>query len=238
MIRYLLFDIDDTLLNFRDNAEVAIRRALADEGVSFTSEQMAVYHRINDALWAQVSAGALSREGLYAIRFQRVLDALAIPADGRAVEARFRHHQNHIAVPEEGAAPTLEALSARYVLATASNAPQRQQEVRLERSGLARYFTHILTSEGLGYDKPSRRFFDACLHALGDPPRNEVMMLGDSLTADVGGAQNAGLAACWVNLKGAPADPPTESAVPRIDAVPTVHALPELCALLLSPPVD
>lgn len=225
MIRYLLFDIDDTLLNFRDTAEPAICRALADVGLCFTAEQFAVYHRINNGLWEQVSAGALARERLYEIRFQRVLDALGIAADGRAVEARFRHHLNFIAVPEEGASETLAALSERYVLATASNAPQRQQELRLESSGLARYFTQILTSGGLGYDKPSAQFYDACLHALGDPPRDEVMMLGDSLSADVGGALNAGLSACWVNLKGAPA--------PADLTVPAVRSLPELCALLL-----
>lgn len=225
MIRYLLFDIDDTLLNFRDNAELAICRALADVGLSFTAEQFAVYHRINDDLWAQVSSGRMEREYLYRIRFQRVLDALGIPADGAQVEARFRHHLNFIAVPEEGAEATLRALSARYTLATASNAPQRQQELRLASCGLAPYFTHILTSEGLGYDKPSGRFFDGCLRALGDPPRDEVMMLGDSLSADVYGALNAGLSACWVNLKSAPT--PTDA------TFPVVHTLPDLCPLLL-----
>ena len=225
MIRYILFDIDDTLLNFRDTVDTVISRALADVGLSFTAEQFAEYHRINGGLWEQVSAGKLDCNRLYEIRFQRVLDALGLPADGTVVEARFRHHLKFIAQPEEGAAETLAALSERYVLATASNAPQKQQEQRLEIGGLAPYFKHILTSGGLGYDKPSSAFYNACLRVLGDPPRDEVLMVGDSLSADVRGALNAGIKACWLNTRRLP--------VPDDLTVPVVYSLPALGTLLL-----
>ncbi len=227
MIRYLLFDIDDTLLNFRDTVDDTISRALADMGLSFTEEQFALYHRINGELWAQVAAGRLECERLYEIRFQRALDAMRIYADGSELERRFRVRLRESAQPEEGALETLRALSERYTLAAASNAPHIQQVERLEQAGLAPYLTHVFTSGGLGYDKPSPLFYGACLEALGDPPREDVMMLGDSLAADVLGAHRFGLQACWVNLKGAPA--PAD--LP--DGIPTVHALSELKTLLL-----
>lgn len=232
MLRYLLFDIDDTVLNFRDHAEVALHRALADEGLTFTAEQLAVYRRINNELWEQVSAGAMARTALYAVRFQRALDALGIAGDGAAIERHFRRHLCDVAVPEEGAEDTLRALSGRYVLATASNAPQRQQELRLERSGLARYFTHVLTSERLGVDKPHPAFFQACLRVLGDPSPQEVLMIGDSLTADAQGALRAGLRACWLNRAAASTASLPTGDEPLPDAVPQIRTLPELLDVL------
>ncbi len=225
MIRYLLFDIDDTLLNFRDCVDPVIRRALADVGLTFDDAQFAAYHRINGGLWEQVAAGTLTQKQLYATRWTRVLEALGLDADGPTVEARFRHHLHDSSVPEEGAAETLAYLAERYTLATASNAPQRQQEQRLEAAGLAKYFTRILTSDLVGYDKPAPAFFDAVLRELGDPPRDEVMMLGDSVNADIRGAQNAGLAACLVNTRHA--DPATLAPGTRV-----VNSLPELMTLL------
>lgn len=221
----LLFDIDDTLLNFRDQSESVIRTALAEFGRTFTDAEFAVYHRINDALWKQAAAGTLTREGLYAIRWTLVLAALGWEGDGHAIEARFRHHLTHSAVLEEGALETVRALAKRHTLCTASNAPQRQQEVRLEAAGLSPYFTHVFTSEGLGADKPSPLFFDRLLHALGDPPRDDVMMLGDSPEADIRGGAAAGLRTCFINTRGV--------ALPS-DCHPdhVVDTLPALCDFL------
>lgn len=225
MIRTLLFDIDDTLLNFRDCAEPVIRKALSEFDIAADAARLAVYHHINNALWHQVADGTLTREGLYAIRWQRVLDAWGVPLSGAAVEARFRHHLNFTAIPEHGAEETLRYLAERYTLCTASNAPQGQQEQRLASCGLARYFTQILTSEGLGVDKPAPLFFERCLHALGDPDPDTVMMLGDSPEADIRGARAVGLHTCLVNTRGV--TPP-----PDATADYTVTTLSELRAFL------
>ncbi len=224
MKRYLLFDIDDTLLNFRKAADAVITRALSDAGLAFDEEQFRTYHRVNASLWDKVSRGVLSVPQLYAIRFDVALAAVGLKGDGAFVEARFRHHLGESAVPEEGAAETLAELSKRYILAAASNAPQRQQELRLEKAGLRQYFSQVLTSELLGHNKPSAAFFDACLERLGNPPRESVMMLGDSLTADVEAARAAGIDACFVNLAHKP-EPPSPP-------YPVVHSLPELLKIL------
>ncbi len=225
MLRFLLFDIDDTLLNFRDAVEPVIATALAEKGITFTQADFAVYHRINNALWNDVAAGRLTREELYAVRWTQVLAALGIAGDGFAVETRFRYHLTHSAIPEPGAADTLSELSTRYTLCTASNAPQEQQEQRLKAAGLAPYFAHIFTSGGLGADKPAPLFFDRCLHALGNPPCDEVMMIGDSPEADILGGAAVGLRTCLVNTRGVTLPPAC-----RPDY--TVTTLPELCRIV------
>ena len=201
-IRYLLFDIDDTLLNFRDAVEPILRTTMAEFDVPFGEAELATYHRINSALWLDLAHGKLTREELYAVRFAQVLAALGSSVDGLAVERRFRHHLTYSTIPEAHAEETLAYLAPRYVICAASNAPQEQQEYRLTAVGFRRYFTHVFTSGGLGVDKPSAAFFDRCLHALGDPPRDSVMMLGDSPEADILGGAAAGLKTCFVNTRG------------------------------------
>ena len=202
MYNFLLIDIDDTILNFRDHAEDIIRESAAHFGIAFGDEEFAVYHRVNGPLWEAVGEGRLSREGLYAIRWARVLEALNIEGDGPAVEAEFRRRLNECAIPEHGAPEALAALAKRFTLATASNAPQRQQELRLAKAGLTPYFTHIFTSQGIGADKPSPTFYERCLENLGNPDRRTVLMVGDDPAADVRGAAACGLDTCFVNNRG------------------------------------
>ncbi len=202
MIRHVLFDIDDTLLNFRDQAEPVIREVLRELHIPFTNDDFAVYHRVNNGLWDQVSAGTLSREGLYAIRWTRVLEALGREGNGPQIESLFRKRLTQSAVAESGAAETLAALAQRYTLCTASNAPQRQQEIRLNTAELSGYFAHIFTSEGLGVDKPARLFYERILEILGNPEPRHVLMVGDSPEADVLGAAAVGLRTCFINTRG------------------------------------
>jgi YjjG family noncanonical pyrimidine nucleotidase len=225
MIRYVLFDIDDTLLNFRDQAEPVIREALGELGMTFTDEDFAVYHRINGELWHELSAGTITREGVYAARWPRVLAALGREGDGAQIEALFHKKLTLCAVPEVGAAETLAYLSQRCTVCTASNAPQRQQEVRLEKAELSRYFTHVFTSEGVGVDKPARAFFERILAVLGNPDPAEVLMVGDTPEADINGAAVLGLRTCFINTRGIALPP---------DCHPDfcITTLPELKAIL------
>ncbi len=225
MLRFILLDIDDTILNFRDQAEPVIRESLAQFGLSFGEAEFAVYHRINNGLWADVVAGRLSRETLCAIRWKLVLDELQLQGDGAAIEAEFRRRLAFTAVPEDGAPEAIEALAKRFTLAIASNAPQWQQEQRLEKAGLAPYFTHVFTSGELGVDKPSPLFFERCLARLGNPEPSTVLMAGDDPGADVAGAAACGLQTCFVNTRG-------KSLPSGVSPTYTVTALRELPDLL------
>lgn len=224
-LRHVLFDIDDTLLNFRDQAEPVIRHILKQFGMTFSREDFETYHRINNNLWHQVSTGVIPRETLYATRWPLVLKALGRTGDAAAIEAQFHEQLTLSAVCEPGAAETLAYLSQRYTLCTASNAHQRQQELRLETAKLSGYFAHIFTSEGLGADKPSRVFYERILAILGNPAPNEVLMVGDTPAADIVGAAAVGLRTCFINTRGIALPP---------DCHPDccITTLPELKAIL------
>ena len=98
----------------------------------------------------------------------------------------------------------LQYFSGKYVVCAASNGTYEQQIHRLEVSGLAPYLTHSFISEQVGAEKPSWEFFDTCMKVLNlsDLRPEEVMMIGDSLTADMAGGISYGMQTCWYDRYG------------------------------------
>jgi len=121
--------------------------------------------------------------------------------------------------------PTLDALTGRYRLALITNGRGSNQRSRLAPLGIDGYFQSIAVSGELGIRKPDPAIFNHVLKAI-DVPAASAVYIGDSYTADVGGAKGAGLAAVWLNREGAamPSDGPQPDA--------TLATLDELLPLL------
>ena len=94
----------------------------------------------------------------------------------------------------------LEFLADRYPLYAVTNGFAAVQRNRLHMAGIDRYMTDLFISEEIGYQKPKKEFFDRCFARIGgDLSPSEVLLVGDSLTSDIRGANAAGLDACWFN---------------------------------------
>ena len=89
MLKAVLLDIDDTLLDFGKCAEQAMRIGFAERGFPFDDSTYAVFTRINDVLWQQIERGELTTQQLFAFRWNRIFEALGIKADGTVFEQRF-----------------------------------------------------------------------------------------------------------------------------------------------------
>lgn len=199
MIKAVLLDIDNTLLDFNQSAALAMEETFAEHRLPFAKENFYTFKSVNDSLWLKIESGELTRAELHATRFNIILGKLGLSYDGTAVEKSFLANLNHCAVKVDGAEELLSYLAAKYVLCTASNAPTVQNKTRLRYSGLNKYFTHEFVSEEIGYAKPDPRFFDVCFGVLSPIDRKETVMIGDSLTADVAGAVNYGIKTVWFN---------------------------------------
>ena len=199
MIKAVLIDIDDTLLDFSLSARAAMRRAFEEYGLPFSEHAYAVFTRINDALWRALERGEIDAQELFARRWNAIFAALGFAADGPAFEKRFLALLHSTAVPVEGAAEICSYLGGKYILCAASNAFHDQQVNRLTIAGLMPYFSHVFVSETLGFRKPQKAFFDACRASLPDAAASECVMIGDSLTADIAGGKNAGMKTIWYN---------------------------------------
>lgn len=199
MITTLLIDIDNTLLDFGKCSRNAIVKGFQDNGLIFREEYIDIFHSVNNILWAQIEDGSLTREKLHKIRWGLVFEKLGISADGEKFEKNFVNaiHESH--EPVDGAMEFLSYLCEKYTLCAASNGPYEQQCHRLECAGMKKFFTHIFVSDDMGCAKPKIEFFEECQRRLKNIPKNEIMLIGDSLTADIAGGKNFGIATCWFN---------------------------------------
>ena len=120
----------------------------------------------------------------------------------------------------------LRSLRGRVRQYAVSNGTVAAQTKKLARSGLDQVFDAVFLSEELGAEKPSPAFFGQVFERIGEPDRRRVLIVGDSLTGDMRGGADAGIATCWYNPHGLPAPDPAEL---RIDyTICDLHEVPGL----------
>ena len=200
----VFIDIDDTLLDFTKCANDAIKSACNKFGVPYTTTLVDTFHPINLDLWHRLEKKEVTKEKLFDTRFQIVFDKLGIKADGIAFETAFRENFHESAILVDGARDLLEYLRSKYKVYVASNASMHQQTNRMKRAGLDGYIDGYFVSEEIGFPKPQKEFFDACFKALPDVKPQDVVMIGDSLSADIKGAYEYGLKTIWYNHRNEP----------------------------------
>ena len=207
MIEFLLLDLDDTILDFKMAERLAIPKTLSAFGVNVTEELLARYHAINKNCWEMLERGELTREEVGVRRFALVLAQEGVEGDAVACNALYLKNLaiGHYFLP--GAEKAVQSLHKKYRLYLASNGNASVQEGRLTSSNLYPYFEKIFISEYLGANKPSKEFFERSFAQIPDFDPKKAMIVGDSLTSDILGGINAGIATCWVNPDHKPGKP-------------------------------
>lgn len=198
----LLFDVDGTLLDFHEAEREAIAATLHKFELPDGDDAIARFTAINAGLWAQLEKGELKKDKLVVLRFKKLLEELGAQADPVRMNNDFMMCLSEAAPVIPGAEELLAELAEFATLAVATNAIYKVQLRRLEKSGLLKYFDEVFVSEKVGATKPAAKFFDVALKRLGVTKKERVLVVGDSLTADVKGGANAGLDTCWYNPAG------------------------------------
>jgi 2-haloacid dehalogenase len=202
MYKYLIFDLDDTLLDFKKAERVAIGQVLKEFNVDNSDKTVEIYSLINKSFWERFEKGEIKREDIFEGRFKEFARFLHLDLDTRKMCDRYFEALSLYGFVFDGAVELLEALKDRYTLCAATNGTLSIQKSRLEDSKISHFFNGgIYISEALGTKKPEKKFFDIILNELGNPAKSEVLVLGDSLSSDILGAKNAGLDSCFVNLR-------------------------------------
>ena len=199
----VLFDLDLTLYDSDTSFAAAFDTTVRSVGLEPTDEVFAVFDRINGELWGAVEAGRISPNDVRVTRFERLTGELGVAGDAEEMGATFLQVLTDVGELYPGAAELLDDLSNRFVLGMVTNGIGSVQRGRIARLGLERHFDAISISGELAVSKPGRAIFDHTLAQLGATDRSEVVMIGDSLSSDIAGARNAGIASIWFNPNGA-----------------------------------
>ncbi|HIR19134.1 MAG TPA: noncanonical pyrimidine nucleotidase, YjjG family [Candidatus Pelethomonas intestinigallinarum] len=201
---YLLFDADNTLFDFDQaerNAHLLLCRA---HGLAFSEEGYQLYHKCNADLWRDFDRGLCTKEYLLVERFRRYLAITGERADPEALNRDHLRALGEGAMLLPGAEELCRVLSRDHRLYLLTNAVASVQKARFANSAIAPYFQGAFISEEVGVGKPDPAYFDYVFHAVPGLARDNALVIGDSLTSDIQGANNAGLPCCWFNPKGQP----------------------------------
>ena len=202
--QYLLFDADNTLFDFDAANHNAFAQTCQYCGLTYSEELYEFYESINRPLWQQLDRGEVTKEFLVVERFRRFLAAMHVEADPAECNRIQLAGLGSSTVLLPHALEVIETLSRTHKLYIVTNAVASVQRSRLANSAIAPYITAAFISEEAGAAKPSRAYFDYVFARIeGITPEN-CLVIGDSLSSDVQGAINAGLPACWYNLKNDP----------------------------------
>lgn len=199
---WLLFDADGTLFAYDGAEEEALQNVFAHYQLTFTDEVSAAYKRINQAMWRRLEEQTITLMDLRWQRFADLFAELGINLDALAFSKTYLHYLGRSAHLIPGSLEVLDQLRGRYRMAIITNGINDVQHSRIRLSGLGRYFPFIFTSEAIGVFKPSKGFFDEVFAGIGQPAKENVLVIGDSLSSDIAGGVGYGLDTCWYNPLG------------------------------------
>ncbi len=195
---YLLLDADNTLFDF-DRAEVAAFTECCREfGLPYSDEFFARYIEINIDLWRRLESGEITRDEL---KYQRFARLIGDGEEARRVSLGYIDILGRQAFLFDGAAELCSRLAEKYKLYIITNGIASVQHGRIDPSPIAPLLDGLFISEEIGAQKPEGAFFDYVMNAVGDGDGRKYLVIGDSLTSDIAGAEAAGLDCVWMNIK-------------------------------------
>ena len=198
--KFLLFDLDHTLLDFDTAEDVALTQLLKEEGVADIQVYKDYYVPMNKSLWKDLEEKKITKQELVNTRFSKLFSHFGIEKDGVYLSERYQFYLAQQGQLFSGAMELLDSLIDRgYELYAATNGITIIQTGRMAQSGLAPYFNQVFISEQLQTQKPDPLFYDKIGQQIAGFSKEKTLMIGDSLTADIQGGNNAGIDTIWYN---------------------------------------
>ncbi|MBQ7358644.1 MAG: YjjG family noncanonical pyrimidine nucleotidase [Lachnospiraceae bacterium] len=201
--KYILWDVDGTLLDFSYSQKISLFKCLEKIGVTGTDELNAIYTEINERWWKNLELGLVTKKELLSGRFVDFFEACNIAcSDVDAFRESYQYELGVNFVPMEGAIEVCDKLKNlgfhQYVV---TNGVTSTQKTKLSLSGFDKLMDEIFISEQIGVPKPHIDFFDTCFSKIKEQDTEfdltKVLIVGDSLSSDMQGGINAGIDTCF-----------------------------------------
>lgn len=205
-MKAILWDIDGTLLNFLAAEKAAIHTCFTLFGLgTCTDEMLADYSQINRMYWLRLEKGEMTKPEILVGRFAEFFAKYGLDVSkASAFNEEYQLQLGNTICFEPHAMEVVTALKGKVKQYAVTNGTKKAQEKKLKNSKLDEILDDVFISEEVGVEKPMQGFFDVVWERIGTYPKEEMVIVGDSLTSDMQGGINAGITTCWYNPKGLP----------------------------------
>lgn len=222
MIKNIFFDLDNTLFDFYASEKKALKKTLIHFGLSPDEKMLERYSEINLEHWKRLEKGELTREQVKVGRYRQLFEEYEVDISPEEATSFYEKKLSEEGDLMDGALDILQFLKGKYRLYVVSNGTLICQQGRMKNTGITNFFETHFISQQIGYEKPQKEFFDHCFKNIPDFKKEETIIVGDSISADIIGGKNAGIKTVWFNTK------KEFSSLPDYE----IHALSELKILL------
>jgi YjjG family noncanonical pyrimidine nucleotidase len=223
--KWILFDADHTLFDFDKASEEALAEVLSVNGSGWTEGMYADYKRINVQCWTEHEQGKIDRDTLVYERFRRYFEFRNLDLDPVATQQDYLRRLGAKPYLMPGAQKIMDTLTGNIKLGYITNGMKEVQRPRLNAIGWEAHFDVIVVGGEVGLSKPHTAYFEHVHALINQPAHQEVLVVGDSLNADISGAASFGYRTCWYNPK---EEPCTLSKAPDY----TISHLEELTSII------
>ncbi|MAE07500.1 MAG: noncanonical pyrimidine nucleotidase, YjjG family [Bacteroidetes bacterium] len=198
-ITNIFFDLDRTLWDFEKSAKQTFEEIykyykLFNKGIPSAKEFHDKYTIHNNRLWDLYRKGEIKKEVLSSLRFNLTLQDFNIIDE--ILSKQIGDDYKRISPRKVNLFPyaieILEYLFPTYKLHIITNGFSEVQTIKLETSGMDKYFVDIITSEEAGVKKPHPDIFNFSFEKTGALP-NESIMIGDDYEVDIIGAREVNM---------------------------------------------
>ncbi len=195
----ILFDADRTLFDTAACEKTALKAVLKTLGAPFSEDMPQIYSQINEALWQKIETGEVSRSFVQTERWRKFLELFHLSCDPMKINELYLSFFSRCHFLMPNAEEVCRALCKRKKLYIITNGTSHVQRERFANSPLSFYFLDFFISDDIGIPKPQWGFFYYVLTHIKSTKRERILIVGDSLTSDIQGGNNAKIDTCWYN---------------------------------------
>lgn len=199
----ILWDVDQTLLDFKKSEDYAIRYCFRKFGKEASDEAVAIYSRINEGFWKRIEKGEINRKDALVQRFEQLFQQIGEQdMDAGAFQKEYAEALGSVYYYLDDSYELVKNLRGKYRQYLVTNGVTLTQMKKLRLSGFDQLADGIFVSEQIGIPKPHKDFFEKCFSMIPGFCKEKAVIVGDSLSSDMRGGNNAGIATCWYNPEG------------------------------------
>lgn len=203
MIKVVLWDIDGTVLDFIAAEHAAIKKCFEVVGLGkCTDEMIHDYSIINVKWWERLERNEITKKEVLVGRFVEFFSKYGLDTSKAEVfNSEYQVRLGDFIYYQEHAKEVLTYLKGKVLQCAVTNGTKLAQNKKLSKSGFNKIFDHVFISEDIGIEKPNIGYFEKVFEAIGDYKKDEIIIVGDSLTSDIKGGNNVGILTCFYNPK-------------------------------------